>query len=99
VLETLYAPANPPHLRVNALRLMSHRGRWTGIIPVLRALCDGDRRVASGARGHLRRWMDLQRRAYVSATDEERERFLAAVSQYGGCIDDDMITARLHTFR
>jgi hypothetical protein len=98
-LEALYAPANPPHVRANALRLMSHGGRWAGIIPVLRALCDGEPRVAATALGYLRRWMHLQRSAHVPASAAEHEGFLAALDQYGGCFADPELVAELRKFR
>jgi len=98
-LEALYAPASPPHVRKNALRLMSRRGRWTGIVPVLRALCDEDARIADAARRHLRRWAQLQRSAFASPTAEEHERFRDALDQHGGCISDPALAAQLRAFR
>jgi hypothetical protein len=98
-LEALHAPANPRHVRVHALRLMSRHGRWDGIIPVLRALCDGDARVAAAAERLLRRWLHLQHSQHAPASAEEHARFLDAFHQYGRCVADPFLAAQLRVFR
>lgn len=98
-LEALHAPGNPRHVRVNALRLMSRHGRWAGIVPILRALCDGDARIVAAAERLLGRWLHLQRSAHAPASAEEHARFLVAVRQYGGCVDDPFLAAQLRVFR
>lgn len=98
-LEALYAPANPRHVRVHALRLMSRHGRWAGIVPILRALCDGDARIVAAAERLLGRWLHLQRSAHAPASVEEHARFLDALHQYGRCVGDPFLAAQLRVFR
>jgi hypothetical protein len=87
VLEELFAAHALPHVRRNALLLLARRGKWSGIVHLLRALRDGDVSVAEMARADLTRWRRTFNRTFVQPSPEERERVRAAVDASAGELD------------
>jgi HEAT repeat protein len=79
--------AHPLHVRRNALRLLSWRGKWDGIAWILRGCGDADPEIRGAARSHLNRWLQRFNRTFSQPTTEQMEAVRVALEENASAVD------------
>jgi hypothetical protein len=78
LLLDLIAPANPPHVRAAAHKLLRERDPWPRLLVNLRIISDPDEPMRKRAQDDLRAWLQYEAATTYSMPSKERADQLAA---------------------
>lgn len=73
-----------PHVRGNALLVVSKLSKWVSLSYLLRAAGDADASLANDARGYLRRWRSDFAKSFSEPTEEQRSAVIEALERFSG---------------
>lgn len=88
--EIFSASSLLPHVRHNALNLLSRLGKWDGIYYLIRAVGDHDVRIAEASRLGVVRWLSQFNRSFTVPTPEQISRFESALRERGHLLGESI---------
>lgn len=88
--EIFSASSSLPHVRHNALNLLSRLGKWDGIYYLIRAAGDHDMRIAEASRLGVVRWLSQFNRSFTVPTPEQITRFVSALRERGHLLGESI---------
>jgi HEAT repeat protein len=90
LLWEIFSKSSPPHVRRNALYLLSRLGKWDGIHYLIRAAGDHDVRLAEASRLGVVRWLSQFNRSFSVPTPEQISRFESALRERGHLLGESV---------
>ncbi|MDQ3919855.1 MAG: HEAT repeat domain-containing protein, partial [Acidobacteriota bacterium] len=88
--EVFNASSLLPHVRRNALNLLSRLGKWDGIYYLIRAVGDHDVRIAEASQMGVVRWLSQFNRSFTAPTQEQITRFESALREGGHLLGESV---------
>jgi HEAT repeat protein len=88
--EIFSASSSPPHVRHNALNLLSRLGKWDGIYYLIRAAGDHDIRIAEASRLGVVRWLSQYNRSFTMPTPEQITRIESVLRERGHLLGESV---------
>lgn len=88
--EIFSASSSLPHVRHNALNLLSGLGKWDGIYYLIRAAGDHDVKIAEASRLGVVRWLSQFNRSFTVPTPEQISRFERALRERGHLLGESI---------
>lgn len=89
-LWEICSTSSPPHVRRNALYLLSKLGKWDGIYYLVRAAGDHDVKIAEASRLGVVRWLSQFNRSFTVPTAEQISRFESALRERGHLLGESV---------
>jgi HEAT repeat protein len=89
-LWEIFNTSSPPHVRRNALFLLSRLGKWDAIRYLIRAAGDRDAKIAEASRLGVLRWLSQYNRSFTAPTPEQLLRFASALRERGHLLSESI---------